>query len=218
MNAKNTQPSIDTNNAGVPPAPPEAHHRAGWVEIPKSELKKHYLSGRVYISFAALKALSLAGFSLSDLLDRLSGWSDPVLVGQTIILMEGIQAYFGCDAHRLDDGEFYMDIDVISDVSLPFCPRISLFPLGQVLATPAALDLLAEHGLNATDFIERHRLGDWSELPAEDAQMNVDSIKLGGRIFSAYYLTDDHRRSAPRVWVITEADRSVTTLFLPEEY
>ena len=92
-------------------------------------------------------------------------------------------------------------------------PDICLFPLGQIVATPGALDLLDRTATNAIELLQRHQSGDWGAMPPEDAEMNVDSIVSGCRIMSSYYLND-----IERVWVITEADRSATTLLLPEDY
>jgi len=61
--------------------------------------------------------------------------------------------------------------------------------------------------------LARHVAGDWGDLDARDKALNDAAVKRGGRIFSAYQLTDDIR-----VWVITEADRSSTTVLLPSEY
>ena len=60
-----------------------------------------------------------------------------------------------------------------------------LFPLGQVVATPGALHLLAEAGARALDILERHQRGDWGELVPEDCSVNNDAVKLGGSILSA---------------------------------
>lgn len=87
------------------------------------------------------------------------------------------------------------------------------FSLGQVLATPGALGLLARLELNPTTFLTRHVTGDWGDLDTEDRQLNDAAVLNGGRIFSAYKVGPEHR-----IWIITEADRSATTVLLPEEY
>ena len=89
-----------------------------------------------------------------------------------------------------------------------------LFPLGRVMATPGALDLLDSTGTNGSDILQRHVTGDWSGLLPEDSEENKLAIAAGGRILSSYEIG----RVGRRIWVITEADRSVTTLLLPEEY
>jgi len=88
-----------------------------------------------------------------------------------------------------------------------------LFRLGQVVATPGALEALEETAQSASEFLGRHVSGDWGELPDEDCKENELSLKNGFRILSAYIL-----RSGKKIWVITEADRSATTILLPEEY
>lgn len=87
-----------------------------------------------------------------------------------------------------------------------------LFSLGQVVATPGALDALDRAAVNATDLLRRHQHGDWGNVPPEDAEENVRSVAHGWRILSSYPV------GADRIWIITEADRSSTTLLLPEEY
>lgn len=88
-----------------------------------------------------------------------------------------------------------------------------LFPLGQVLATPGALAALAETGQSPLSFLARHHTGDWGELPPEDVAENERSLAVGARLLSAYTLSD-----GTRLWIITEHDRSATTLLLPMEY
>jgi hypothetical protein len=86
------------------------------------------------------------------------------------------------------------------------------FPLGQTVATPGALALLAAADLPARVVLWRHERGDWGNLGVEDKQANTHALALGGRLLSAYRVGDG------KLWVITEADRSLTTLLLPSEY
>ena len=85
-------------------------------------------------------------------------------------------------------------------------------PLRRVVATPEALKLLGDVGENPFDYITRHAAGDWGELCAFDRRQNEIALRDGYRVVSSYEMT------AGRVWIITEADRSVTTILLPEEY
>lgn len=87
-----------------------------------------------------------------------------------------------------------------------------LFSLGQIVATPGALELLDRHAINAADLLARHQSGDWGVIPEEDVHENQFSVSNGCRILSSYPFGED------RIWIITEADRSSTTLMLPEEY
>jgi len=91
--------------------------------------------------------------------------------------------------------------------------RKPLFDLGQLVATPGALAALEKTGQNAMDFLSRHVRGDWGELPKEDKDENQLSLEKGFRLLSSYRTT-----AGDKLWVITEADRSHTTLLLPEEY
>ena len=87
------------------------------------------------------------------------------------------------------------------------------FSLGRIVATPGALEAVQEANQNPFEFIQRHQSGDWGELCEEDKRENEFSLKNGFRILSAYRTLHD-----VKVWIITEADRSVTTLLLPHEY
>ena len=88
--------------------------------------------------------------------------------------------------------------------------RAARFPLGQVVTTAnASLRLATEEVMAA---IARHASGDWGDLCPEDALANNDALDQGGRLFSAY------GQGETRFWIITEADRSVTTVLLPEDY
>lgn len=85
------------------------------------------------------------------------------------------------------------------------------FPLGQVVSTPgarAALEPMVFFPL----ILERHRNGDWGDISDVDKQANDEAVNNGLRILSAYNV------NGVNVWIITEADRSVTTILLPEEY
>jgi hypothetical protein len=87
-----------------------------------------------------------------------------------------------------------------------------MFELGQVLITRPALSVCEKKEVNATDFLRRHVLGDFGDLCAEDKAANRAAIKHGGRILSAYHVQDE------KFYVITEADRSYTTILLASDY
>jgi hypothetical protein len=99
-----------------------------------------------------------------------------------------------------------------SQASVPMTIQAPLFPLGQIVATPAVTDHFAKQGLSPLDYLSRHVTGDWGDVPPEDAAANVASIERGTRILSSYKV------AAETVWIITEADRSSTTLLFPSEY
>ena len=88
-----------------------------------------------------------------------------------------------------------------------------LFSLGQIVATPGALQALETAGQLASTFLVRHVMGDWGDLCDEDKQANDEAIADDLRILSAYRLSD-----GVKIWIITECDRSVTTVLLPQEY
>ena len=88
-----------------------------------------------------------------------------------------------------------------------------LFGVGQLVATHGALAALEKTGQSPVEFLARHVTGDWGELPVEDRTENFLSVKQGFRLLSSY-----RTLAGDRIWVITEADRSLTTLLLPDEY
>lgn len=87
------------------------------------------------------------------------------------------------------------------------------FAPGRIVATPGALDALEEAGAEPSELLRRHLEGDWGEVPKEDARENERSLKHGFRVLSSYPLW-----TGAKLWIITEADRSATTLLLPSEY
>jgi hypothetical protein len=90
---------------------------------------------------------------------------------------------------------------------------LSRFALGRVVGTPGALRALEEANQNPFEFLARHQAGDWGEICEQDKRENEFSVVNGFRILSAY-----RTRNNTKIWVITEADRSATTLLLPDEY
>jgi len=105
------------------------------------------------------------------------------------------------------------------------------FPLGRLFATPGALESLAEirdaskpYSVQVAaqseepmslvlPYVQRHSEGDWGDVSADDWKANDDALTSGERLFSAYEIG-----AGKRLWVITEADRSSTTVLLPDEY
>ena len=85
------------------------------------------------------------------------------------------------------------------------------FPLGLLVATPGALEALNEESF--WPYIKRHSQGDWGDVSQEDKAENELSLKHGFRLLSAYTLP-----GGERIWILSEADRSATTILLPEEY
>ena len=88
-----------------------------------------------------------------------------------------------------------------------------LFPLGQIVATPAVIAHFNEHRQSILPLLRRHVSGDWGDICTEDRQSNAEALQYGYRLMSVYVIS-----KAERLWIITEADRSCTTLLLPEEY
>lgn len=88
------------------------------------------------------------------------------------------------------------------------------FSLGQVVATPGALEALAASDQTPAELLSRHQSGDWGNLDDEDKRLNDEALVDGSRIFSAFVLKDGHTK----VWCITEVGRQSTCLLLPNEY
>ncbi len=91
--------------------------------------------------------------------------------------------------------------------------RPGRFEIGALALTPGAERAVRAGFHTPAEFLLRHKHGDWGELPEEVAWENERALREGGRLFSAY-----DTRAGARLWVITEWDRSATTLLLPEEY
>ena len=87
------------------------------------------------------------------------------------------------------------------------------FPLGRTVATPTALEALEESGQSPAFFLDQHIQGDWGDVCEEVQLLNDQALLDGSRLLSSY-----RTLKGERLWVITEADRSATTILLPEEY
>jgi hypothetical protein len=87
------------------------------------------------------------------------------------------------------------------------------FALGQTFITPGAQEALDIAGQTPIQFLRRHMSADWGEVSEDDAQENELSLRDGFRLLSAYRTV-----KSQKIWIITEADRSATTILLPSEY
>ena len=90
---------------------------------------------------------------------------------------------------------------------------VTRFALGQTFITPRAEEAIQIAGQTEIEFLRRHMSGDWGELSEDDVQENELSLKEGFRLLSAY-----QTGKGQKLWIITEADRSATTILLPSEY
>jgi hypothetical protein len=88
---------------------------------------------------------------------------------------------------------------------------VAKFRLGRIVSTPNALDSITQDDILAA--IGRHQSGDWGDVCPEDRKANDESLVDSTRILSVY-----HAANGTKFWLITEADRSVTTVLLPEDY
>jgi len=91
--------------------------------------------------------------------------------------------------------------------------RKPLFSLGKIVATPGSLEAFERNHVDYLSLLGWHVVGDWGDLDQEDKDENDLSVREGYRILSVYTLPD-----GTKMWVITEADRSLTTFLLPDEY
>ncbi|HYX29128.1 MAG TPA: hypothetical protein VE863_11220 [Pyrinomonadaceae bacterium] len=92
-------------------------------------------------------------------------------------------------------------------------PTVTRFVLGQTYITPGAEEALMIAGQTGIEFLRRHMSQDWGDLSDEDVRENDLSLREGFRVLSAYRTV-----KGQRLWIITEADRSATTILLPDEY
>ncbi|HZW13299.1 MAG TPA: hypothetical protein VFF81_08935 [Noviherbaspirillum sp.] len=100
----------------------------------------------------------------------------------------------------------------IERISIQLMQKPPLFSLGQIVATRGVVMHLQREGIDVSLYLSRHVRGDWGGVPPEDAAANQWAVSNGMRILSSY------RIAGEKVWIITEADRSVTTLLFPNEY
>jgi hypothetical protein len=91
-------------------------------------------------------------------------------------------------------------------------PPTSRFPVGEIVSTPGALTLLRAHNISPFHFVALHQSGRWGVVSLADARINELALLTSAQLVSVYLVEGEH------LWVITEADRSTTTLLLPEEY
>jgi hypothetical protein len=87
------------------------------------------------------------------------------------------------------------------------------FALDQLAATPGAIEALEKRGQTPNYFLTRQAAGDWGDVDEEDWALNDQTLLDGSQVVSAYTL-----RTGMKIWVLTEADRTVTTLLLPSDY
>jgi hypothetical protein len=92
----------------------------------------------------------------------------------------------------------------------------ALFSLGQVVATPGAITIMERCGIQPGDLLRRHVTGDWGTVHPEDEGINDQALRDGERLLSVYGTETEDQDN--RLWVITEWDRSVTTILRPEDY
>ena len=87
------------------------------------------------------------------------------------------------------------------------------FPIGQLAATPGATEAMQESGQTADFFLDQHVAGNWGIVDEGDWQLNDQALKDGDGLLSAYMTL-----KGTKIWIITEHDRSVTTILLPSDY
>ena len=92
-------------------------------------------------------------------------------------------------------------------------PTVILFPVGALAGTPSAMAAIEENKIAYRSLVDRHVAGDWGDVELESAEANADALLNGTRLMSVYRLP-----SGVQIWIITEADRSSTTILLPEDY
>ena len=96
----------------------------------------------------------------------------------------------------------------------------ALFSLGHVVATPDALALMQQHKVSVPQLLHRHLTGDWQAMCKADRDANwIAVLEEETRVFSSFDIAPKGHTGQPiKIWVITEWDRSVTTILLPQDY
>ena len=122
--------------------------------------------------------------------------------------------------------------DVLSQLRARRTATEKRFELGQIVATPQALERLAKHGFNADDLIARHLSGDWGDVSPAEARRNAQALISGARLLSVYRLVETkwlqsmprtERSRLPTIWIETAAAndtniRAATTILCPEDW
>lgn len=103
--------------------------------------------------------------------------------------------------------KFRLKLETVNEISS------ELFSLGETILTIGAKQALAESNQLPNEFLAKHQKGDWGTVGKEDGEENDFSVEKGFRILSAYKTSNGEK-----IWIITEADRSSTTILLPSEY
>lgn len=150
-----------------------------------------------------------------DDLTELGGYDVTFLLQKKLVPFEEIESNITSYTynHVEEDEEYEDPIDFeVLDVDE------SLFVTGRIVIT-SGINSLIEQNINFQDFVldslSRHMTGDWGNLSEQDRKTNDESVKQGNRMLSAYISSDSNFK---KIWIITEGDRSVTTVLLPEEY
>lgn len=91
------------------------------------------------------------------------------------------------------------------------------FTLGRTYATSGVTRWAERHGIDLARYLRRHHCGDWGDLNPDDRQANEDALEHGDRIFSSYKI-DSYKIADRKIYIVTEHDRSMTTIMLSEEY
>ena len=122
--------------------------------------------------------------------------------------------------------------DVFSQLRARKAATSKRFELGQMVATPPALERLAKHGFNADELIARHHSGDWGDVSPAEARRNAQALISGARLLSVYRLVETkwlqsmprtERSRLPTIWIETTAAngtniRAATTILCPEDW
>ena len=113
-----------------------------------------------------------------------------------------------CSFHNSTLNERVSMSDTMPEILILIAP---IFAIGQLVATPNALSQLTNEDISSG--LNRHCSGDWGDLDKHDLDANNRALVEGTRMFSAY-----DSKQGIRFWIITEWDRSVTTILLPQDY
>ena len=185
MSTAATHTTNTTTQAGFPPAPSEAHQRAGveWVQIPEKELDNHCLSGEFFISREALASIEAKGLTVGALLPWFNQSRGPVRVGDRVAMSDGLQAYFGFDEDKPNRLCFFVQITLASPVAQATEPvYVAAYTRAQAIEDGTLIDVashLKNPGFTAPVAMTHAAWCEFVEWTPEDSARQVHQDEIG---------------------------------------
>lgn len=188
----------------------------------------------IHVGGTRTSALSLDGTTDHSTCYQRKLIMNSIVLPTTSSPVNAVEARHSCDGR----GKQTSAAAIGKTESNPVTQRLSIFdpakPLAKrkfttrrVVITPGAAALLAKHNIDPLELVDRHLCGDWGDCDSDDQSLNDFAVTNGLRVMSYFRvapwveqtkLNAQDRAELPTVWIITEANRSVTTVMLPTEY